>query len=500
MVARCGKMLYMELLIETENPSIVRLVDFSDPHDELKESLSYKDKKAQFDMVRFKNSKWERAKYTPEEFNDKLTELKSQVKKSILFQDDRGFYTYSGLAQYLSSKTGSPIVNRVVYPDPKVIPWEKKPIHEPYPFQLTSEEELLKVRHGGVEIGTGLGKTLIILNILRRLGLKTIVMTPLTNLSEALYDDLVRALGKKYVGRFYDGKKESGKLIVVANGQSLTRVTPGTEHYEILRSSKVFVADESHSCPATTMESVCSGVAALAPYRFFFSATQTRGDGKTLTLDGITGPIVYKMTVREGVEKGYLAKPAFRVVRMKSKSEYEHPDAMVMNRVHLLYNQDVVEKVGKLVNLAANVGMPTLVLIEEVEQFARLLPYLRHKVGFAHGTLTKDNSKEIPPEYLKSEVKELVAKFNDGKLPVLVGTSCVAIGTDIRPCKMLIYWQGMTSEIQVKQAVGRGTRKPPGKTGVTVVDFDIENVDTLHRHAEVRKDIYRELYPDVQEM
>lgn len=493
-------MLYMELHIDTANPSIVRLVDFSDPHGEIQESLTYKDKAAQFAYVRFKNSKFLRAKMEPEKYDARLTELKSQVKKSILFQDETGYYTYSGLANYLSVKTRSPIVNKVKYPEPNKLAWANKPEFTPYPYQTLSEEELLKVNHGGVEIGTGLGKSLIIINILRRLGLKTIVMTPLTNLSESLYDQLVDAFGKKYVGAFYDGKKESGKLIVVANAQSLTRVLPGTKHFDDLKSSKVFVADESHSCPASTLEKVCTGVAAYAPYRFFFSATQTRGDGRTLTLDGITGPIVYKKTVFEGVTEGYLAKPSFRIVKMKSKSSFEHPDAMEMNRKHLLYNPEVTEKIGKLANMAASANMQVLVLVEEVEQFGLLLPYLRHRAAFAHGTLTKDNIASVPEEYRKSEVKPLIKEFNAGKLAILVGTSCVAMGTDIRPVKMLIYWQGGTSEIQVKQAIGRGTRKPAGKTGFTVVDFDIENIDLLHRHAEARKDIYRELFPDLEEM
>lgn len=489
----------MELVIENDNPSIVRLLSFDDPHGSVAESLSYRDKAAHFLYLRFKNSSFLRSKMGEEKYAEKLLELKNAVKKSLLFQDERGYYTYSGLTNYLHLKTRAEVVNSVNYPEQNTLPWVNKPPFEPYGYQVSSKDNLMEAKHAGVEIGTGLGKSLIIINLLRSLGMKAIVMAPLTNLSESLYDSLVLALGKKYVGAFFDGKKESKKLIVVATAQSLTKVVPGSPHWDNLSKSKVFIADESHSCPANTLAKVCLGVGSFAPYRFFFSATQTRGDGRTLTLDGITGPIVFKKTVKEGVDEGYLAKPSFKIVKSKSVSTFSSKDANEMNRKHLLYNPEVTERVGKLVNSAANAGMPVLVLIEEVEQFTNLLPYLRHKVGFAHGTLA-DNKDKVPVEYHKSDVKALVNEFNEGKLPVLVGTSCVAMGTDIRPVKFLVYWQGGTSEIQVKQAIGRGTRKPPGKTGVTVVDFDIENIDLLHRHATARKQIYEDLYPDVKEI
>lgn len=490
----------MELLIEDENPSILRLVDFEDPHGSIAESLSFRDKTANFQYLRFKNSSFFKSKMEPEKYEEQLQKLKSQIKKSILFEDERGKYTFSGLANFLSLKTRLPVVNKVKYPEFNKLPWVKEPIHKPYPYQTISEEKLIEIKHGGIELATGTGKSLILLFLLRNMGLKSIVMTPSTNLSQKLYEDLVYHLGKKYVGAFFDGKKESKKLITVANAQSLTRIEKDTEHYNNLSKAKVFAADECHTTPATTFEKVCSGVASKAPYRFFLSATQTRGDGKTLTLDGITGPIVYKKNVKEAVDEGYLAKPSFRIVKEKSESSFYHSDAAEMNRKHLLHNPRVVVQVAKLANLAANAKMPVLILIDEIEQFNSLLPYLRHKVGFAHGTLTKENIKYVPEEYKKSNVSKLVEDFNNGHIPILIGTSCISTGTDLKPVKFLVYWQGGTSEIQVKQAVGRGTRKFPGKSGVTVVDFDIENVDIIHRHCEVRKEIYQELYPDVREM
>lgn len=346
---------------------------------------------------------------------------------------------------------------------------------------------------------TGLGKSHIILLLVKALGLKTIIMTPATSISDQLYENFVTAFGKKYVGKFFDGKKEANKLITVGNAQSFTRVEPGSDAWNELSKTAVFIADESHQCPATTLESVCFGLAARAPYRFFFSATQMRNDGKDLLLDAITGPIVYTKSVREGVDEGYLSKPLFRMVNTDSDVAFSSQDVNAMTRKHLYYNEKVTAHIGKLVNASVAAGNPTVVLIEEVEQFTKLLPYLRHAVGFAHGPLS-ENKEKVPPEYWESDPTALVKDFNALKLPILVGTSCITTGTDIKAVKTLVYWQGGKSEIQVKQAIGRGTRLFPGKTTCTVVDYNVKNIDILTKHAEARKEIYNELYPSLKEI
>jgi superfamily II DNA or RNA helicase len=487
----------MRLVIEHENPAVVRMFDFEDPFDQIKESLIYTDKAAQFAYTRFKNSPAKRW-MDSDKFEARVAELKAEIKKSLLFQDDRGFYTYSGLSSYLSKKTGIAVESTVKYPPAKSLAWDNIPKFNMHPYQKSSLENLLATRHAGVELGTGLGKSFIILHLLRSLGLKAVVMTPATSISNQLYNQFVKAFGKKYVGAFFDGKKESKKLITVANAQSLTKVEEGTPHWTNLSSAQVFIADESHQCPANTLEKVCLGVAAKAPYRFFFSATQMRNDGRALVLEGITGPIVYSKTVQEGVDEGYLAKPKFRIVEIPSPSTFDSKDANALSRKHLYYNPVVAEKIGKLVNSAADAGMPVLVLIEEVEQFTKLLPYLRHTVGFAHGPLNEDNRPLVPEQFWTSDPQALVESFNSGKLPVLVGTSCISTGTDILTVKFLVYWQGGKSEIQVKQAIGRGTRKCPGKTECTVVDIDVVNIPTVHNQAVARRAIYADLYPDIK--
>jgi superfamily II DNA or RNA helicase len=62
----------------------------------------------------------------------------------------------------------------------------------------------------------------------------------------------------------------------------------------------------------------------------------------------------------------------------------------------------------------------------------------------------------------------------------------------------MVYLKGGKSEIEVKQGVGRCTRKVPGKNACSVVDFDVANIAILSKHAKARKMIFDDIYGPVQ--
>ena len=96
------------------------------------------------------------------------------------------------------------------------------------------------------------------------------------------------------------------------------------------------------------------------------------------------------------------------------------------------------------------------------------------------------------------EASEAIEKFNTGAVKLLIGTSAVSTGVDLKPTQCLIYMQGGISEIKVKQAIGRGTRMGvPGKKDCWVVDFIVMGSKTLERHAMARKEMYEELIGEV---
>lgn len=483
--------------LRVTSPTAVRIEGHERQRLEL--HLTYRDKKVDYELTKAKNNSRLLYKLGEEGFREYINELKAQRMKCLLFEDDEGFWTYSGLAEKLGNLLRDTVSVEYERPEAKPLPWYNTPDKKPRPYQLAAMEALLERGHAGVEMGTGLGKSFIIQLLAKSLGLKTVIMAPSTSIARQLYDEFTHHFGRKYVGLVGDGKKEFKKLIVIAIGASLTRLEPDTEAWEHLSKAKLFVADESHLTPAKTLQKVCFGLLKDAPFRFFFSGTQMRNDGLDLVLDGITGPIVYRMTVREGVDGGYLAKPIFTVIRTTSDSKFFSHDANEMTRAHLYYNPKVNQLAADIANKSVDLlKRPTLILVEEIEQFTHLLPYLKHKVAFAHGGVTPENREKLPKEFWDSDPNALVKEFNEGKLQILVGTSCVATGTDIKAARQVIYLMGGKSEIQVRQAIGRGTRLFEDKVDCYFTDFDITNIENTHRHALERADIFNEVYGPVR--
>jgi type I site-specific restriction endonuclease len=124
---------------------------------------------------------------------------------------------------------------------------------------------------------------------------------------------------------------------------------------------------------------------------------------------------------------------------------------------------------------------------------------LRFPVKFAHGPLGENKAK-VPKEYQEVDNGALVEGFNNCEFPILVGTSAVSTGTDIRSVKTMVYLKGGKSEIEVRQGVGRCTRLDPtvSKTACVIYDFDVENISVLHKHALVRQKIFEDIYPEVE--
>jgi len=463
--------------------------------DRVKSFLTYDDLSVKFQISRLKqNVRFRQG--DPEKFLERMAELKEEQNKCLLQYDEDGNpYTYSGLWQDLSLRFGWNLENEIGRPeeeDMSIIPWKRVP-HKPRYYQEEAFEALAKIGHGAIELPTGSGKTLIIMNLLKRFPVKTLIITPFSNITNQLRVDLEEAFGAKQVGQLGDKRKKVDRLFTVANAQSATRVEPGSKEWDELSQCEMVIFDESHMVPSESFRKIClSGVGKDARLRFFVSATQTRTDGSAMLLKGVTGPIVYRKSYKDLAKEGYLKEIKSRVFAV-SPAKSSVSDPKKETRANLYNNPNVARLACMLAEKAYTLAdRQVVILIEEYSQFLLLKNHMKIPYEFAHGTVTKDQKELLPEQYWKCDTEQIISDFNKGVLPCIIGTTAIATGVDIKPTGCIIYLQGGTSEIKVKQGVGRGTR-PVAHKELWVCDFRVSGSKVLERHADNRKKIYETL-------
>ena len=474
--------------INIKTPTKAYISEISDDEVKtLKKLLSYKDNSAAF-LFKRHQANWRWKNRDLQGWTGHGDQLKAQVNGKLYWEDSEGVFIRPGSIPYLYTMKAD-VKNEIEYLDPKPYPWAKKPTYELYPYQKAAVEKLIAEKHGNVSLTTGAGKSLVITSICRELGLKTLLVTPSQSIfSEMLYR-FETLLGKGSVGAVGDGKKKFGKKFTVSISNSLTRLKPGTKEYDEIASCQVLIIDESHLMAAETLDSVCHGILKNIPYRFFFSGTQTRGDGTIELLQSIIGKTVGSLTTAEAVAGGYICDHEFKIVKIPSfKPAFRSQDAIEMKRIHLLRNPNVAQFIAKLANSVVKVkNESVLILVDEISQIDMLTPLLEVTYAEAKGT---------------GDPQKAVEAFNKGEAKVLIGTSCISTGTNMFPVHHCVNWAGGSSEIKTKQgAVGRSVRKlegsgfehlHPPKPKAIIWDFDIENIDVMERHLANRIEFYKD--------
>jgi superfamily II DNA or RNA helicase len=479
-----------------------------------REALTYEDKKVTFEWLKWHkiqqqdnqylqegmrgNRHWFFNKNTREELDDKVADLNKDRFKCLLFKDDKGYWTYSGFASKFFPNTI--IKKEYELPAFGCIPWEHKPDYEPRWYQTKSVELLVPEdgsrSHGAISLATGAGKSLVLALLTKKIGLSTLIITPNLSIAEQILTQFKYLFGKGKVGQFFDGKKQPEKLIVVAVAASLARVKEGSVEWEMLSQKNVVLGDECHLTPPNQLKGVIFGLLAYIPYRYWVSGTVFRNDGLELLLDGIVGDVVFEMSVEQCVKEGFLSPLKFFQYKIESDSKKKIPDPIEATREHLHRNPKVYKHAAKMINYAVKTkGKRVLVQIDSLDQFKRLLDGgLAVEAKFAHGGVTPLNRDSVPPEHWKSDPNDLVERFDKGEFPVLVGSSAIGTGTNLQSCDFIVNLIGLGSEIEICQNAGRGTRLFPGKTSCYYLDYDVTNIEQLHKHSLKRKKIFNTIY------
>lgn len=373
------------------------------------------------------------------------------------------------------------------------------------PYQLEAAQRGQDAKRGVFDAATGLGKTEIMAEMIRRLACRSLIIVASRDLAQqtirrfqgtereaarlsfpnadqeqlygivgddidspglitaALYQTLVRRLMPVCVRCGKSG--ELDKLVCgdYKCGGALDH-TESEETRDWLATFDALHLDECHRAPAKTWWPVINAIPAY--WRFGYSATPTKSDPITdLKLTASTGEICYSFKAREAIDAGYLTEPFVATVDPGFASLGDDEDTRYIDS----YRDGIVEHVrrNRLIaeiaqGTAEQWGVPTLILVQWTAHGRNIRMALRQlgvRVEFVDGTDSTEKRLSI------------MEALRDGDLTCAISTTIFDEGVNIPEIGALILAGGGKARHKVVQRIGRGLRVVPGKDYLPVFDF-----------------------------
>ena len=362
-----------------------------------------------------------------------------------------------------------------------------------YDYQETAVNRLLSAKNGVVVAPCGSGKTQMGLELVARLGLKTLWIAHTHDLVQQSMERAKANFGldiEKF-GKIAQGKVKIGD-ITFATAQTLC----GLDLPLYKNEWDVIVVDECHHIykgdnSLAMFYKILSNLSAR--YRFGLTATPKRADGLERCMTALLGNIehtipkeeVKKFTCPVRVEKRETVyKPNLDVV-LAGDGTIVYSDLIKDLTSNTKRNEKIAEDIKALINSDETVRI--LVLSDRVEHLSTLREMLSgYKVRHL---MALSNSKKA-----REERRQALKDLNDGKINVVLATYALAKeGLDVPNLNYVVFASPQKDETTVTQSAGRVGRKAEGKEYGVVIDYVDINFGMLAGFSKKRNSVYKKL-------
>lgn len=338
-----------------------------------------------------------------------------------------------------------------------------------YPYQSEAVAAVIRGKNGVLVMPCGSGKTQCGLEIIARLGVRTLW---LTHTHDLLTQSMERAksclnLPAGAIGTITAGKVNIGTHITFATVQTLSKLDLSA--YRDMFGA-VLVDECQHCAGSPTRVSqfykVVSSISAW--YKIGLTATPKRADGLQASMFAILGPKLHEVTREQvahntcpirvqTIETGYM--PEYDAI-------LQGDGTIDYNRLidNMIGNRERLELIGDKICEVAKAG-PTIVLANRVQYLKELHAYC--DTISAVRLSGKGQSKKA-----KEERRQALEALNNGELDAIFATyQLAAEGLDVPNLRYVVFATPEQNETTVIQAAGRVGRKAEGKDFGTVIDF-----------------------------
>lgn len=352
-----------------------------------------------------------------------------------------------------------------------------------YDYQEKAVRSLIEAKNGILISKPGSGKTVMLIELICRLGYKALWINGKTDLMNQAYDTAKSNIDNITFGKITEGKVEIGD-ITFATVQTLANIDLDKYKDEWA----VIVTDECQNVSSTAAKvAQYSKVLSHLAARFKYGCTATfhRSDGLEQSIADIIGDIAYEVPESEIQDKIIKAKIKKVDTSYTIPSVIRNADGTLKSFSLLVddlsANVDRNELILKY--LKENSNNHCLVLSDRVKHLKTLQEKL--KMGIViDGSMVSKKDKMLRQQYLED--------MRQGKEKILFATYSLAKeGLNIPILDRLFLVAPKKDSTVVIQSVGRVERTFENKDTPIVYDFVDSNEEFLNRMFTARKRIYK---------
>ena len=343
------------------------------------------------------------------------------------------------------------------------------PVHDYVEHQVRALKAMLKTNKGIICAVTSAGKSSIMAAWLKLTNLPTLILTDRATLGAQLAQDF-RNQGIDC--GFCSGNGVRQGYCMVSTIQSVKKLD--------LSRFQMILADEVHKHSSKTFQDFYTSFG--CPLKYGFSASPS--NGKLLDFARIRqqfGSIIIQVKADEMMDNGVMAKAKINLVTVDCPETFDYPTANDLGIVHNKLRNNVIRDIVEKHREGGYICILTRIL--------------------EHG---KELEETIPGAvYLKGDDPlnkrlEIINKFNNGEIPVLIASSILNEGVSISNMKVLIMASGGKAQTQTIQKIGRVLRITKEKREGIFYDFIDTGNKYLLKHSKQRVLLYKkEGYKDM---
>lgn len=361
-----------------------------------------------------------------------------------------------------------------------ILNWYNQPPKPRY-YQDEFHEIATKAGRGVCNSAVGTGKSYMAARLIKEFSVTTLFVVPSVGLGVQIEQDFKKWFGPTKVQTIATADVRKGKKMApirIVTIQTLASLQKTGELSLLISDVESIYFDELHHAGSASYTNILPEIDHVY-YRFGFTGTFIRNDSKSLDMWGVLSNVLYKYPAFKAIQDGFLTPIKVITHELPGRKSPSYPKEYDNNYCG---GEFMMRKIKDIVDEAGD-NEQILILVKNKDKSGKLIHEYLDAYGVSNAYVSGDDKKEM--------VNATIKAFNDKQVRVLIGSSVIGEGIDVRSTDQLIMAQGGKSEIVIVQAVGRAVRLFEGKQVAKIHDFDFLGTKYMRKHLAQREDIYR---------